>query len=204
MNDLKQTPPASVRNAPLLCGVLTRVLHADILPHGCVLEIASGSGYHAAAFAAALPHLAWQPTDPDADARASIAAYVADTNLPNLRAPLALDAAAAQWPVATADAMVCINMIHISPWSATVGLFRGAQRTLPHGRLLVIYGPYAIGGDFQADSNAAFDRSLRARNPAWGVRDLDDIEPLARTCGLALAERISMPANNHCLVFAKT
>ncbi len=204
MNDIKQIPPASVRNTPPLRDVLTRVLGPDTLTHGRVLEIASGSGYHAAAFAAALPHLEWQPTDPDPGAQASIAAYIAEARLANLRAPLTLDAAAAAWPVADADAMVCINMIHISPWSATVGLFQGAQRTLPAGGVLITYGPYAIDGDFQADSNVAFDQSLRSRNPAWGIRDLADIEPLARSCGFQLAERIAMPANNHTLIFERT
>ncbi len=204
MNDIKQIPPASVRNTPPLRDVLTRVLGPDALPRGRVLEIASGSGYHAAAFAAALAHLEWQPTDPDEGACASIAAYVADAGLANLRAPLTLDAAAEAWPITSADAMVCINMIHISPWAATVGLFQGAARTLPPGGVLVTYGPYVIDGDFQAGSNVAFDQSLRGRNPAWGVRDLKDIEPLARSCGFELAERIAMPANNHTLVFRKT
>ena len=203
MNDIKQIPPASVRNTPPLRDVLTRVLGPDTLPRGRVLEIASGSGYHAAAFAAALPHLEWQPSDPDPGAGASIAAYIAEARLANLRAPLKLDAAAGTWPVASADAMVCINMIHISPWPATEGLFKGAARTLPAGGVLITYGPYAINGDFQADSNAAFDQSLRSRNPAWGIRDLADIEPLARSCSFELAERIAMPANNHTLIFKK-
>ncbi len=204
MNDIKQIPPASVRNTPPLVEVLTRVFARGRLARGLVLEIASGSGYHAAAFAKALPHLDWQPSDPDESARASIAAYVADAGLANLRAPITLDVTRPPWPVDRADAMLCINMIHISPWEATVALFEGAQRTLAAGAALVTYGPYAIDGDFQAESNAAFDRSLRARNPAWGIRDLKDIEPLARARGFSLAERIAMPANNHTLVFEKT
>src|SRR5690606_23077372 len=132
------------------------------------------------------------------------AAYVAEAGLPNLRPPVALDAADASWPVSAAQAMVCINMIHISPWAATAGLFPGAARTLGSRGLLVTYGPYIISGDLQAESNAAFDQSLRARNPAWGLRELDDIVSLARTHGLALAERSAMPANNHPLVFKKT
>jgi hypothetical protein len=204
MNDVKQIPPASVRNTPPLAEVLTRVFGPDRLARGLVLEIASGSGYHASAFAAALPHLLWQPTDPDETARMSIKAYVADAGLPNLKDPLALDARDERWPVAAADAMVCINMIHISPWASTVGLFKGAGRTLAAGRTLVTYGPYAIDGDFQSESNLAFDQSLRARNAQWGVRDLKDILPLAEANGLALAERIPMPANNHTLVFTKS
>ncbi|MCC6913758.1 MAG: DUF938 domain-containing protein [Rhodospirillaceae bacterium] len=204
MNDIKQIPPASVRNTPPLLEVLRRAFAPGRLPRGLVLEIASGSGYHAAAFAKELPHLDWQPSDPDEGARASIAAYVADAGLANLRAPVVLDVTRAPWPVDRADAMLCINMIHISPWEATVALFDGARRTLAAGATLLTYGPYVIDGDYQADSNVAFDRSLRARNPAWGIRDLKDIEPLARARGFSLAERIAMPANNHTLVFRKT
>lgn len=204
MNDVKQIPPASVRNTPPLTVVLKRLFAPDRLTRGLVLEIASGSGYHASAFAAALAHLVWQPTDPDETARASIKAYIAEAGLPNLRPPLALDARDEPWPVPAADAIVCINMIHISPWASTVGLFKGAGRTLAAGRTLLTYGPYAFDGDFQAESNLAFDQSLRARNAEWGVRDLKDILPLATANGLALTERIPMPANNHTLVFTKT
>lgn len=201
MNDLKQIPPASVRNTPPLLGVLTRVFAPARLRAGTVLEIASGSGYHASAFAAALPHLTWQPTDADKGARLSIAAYVSDAGLANLRPPLALDVRDAVWPLPAAEAIVCINMIHISPWAATVGLFQGAGRTLSRGQTLLTYGPYAIDGDFQAQSNVDFDQSLRTRNPEWGIRDVSEIEPLAKTSGLVLSERIAMPANNHALVF---
>ncbi len=201
MNDLKQIPPASVRNTPPLLAVLTRVFAPAHLKAGTVLEIASGSGYHASAFAAALPHLAWQPTDADEGARLSIAAYVADAGLLNLRPPLALDVRDAVWPVQAAEAVVCINMIHISPWAATIGLFEGAGRTLARGQTLVTYGPYAIDGDFQAQSNIDFDLSLRTRNPEWGIRDVSQIVPLAKAHGLSLRERIAMPANNHALVF---
>ena len=203
MNDVKQIPPAGVRNTPPLTAVLTRVLGPEHLPHGLVLEIASGSGYHARAFAGALAHLTWQPSDPDENARASIAAHAAEAGLANLRPPLALDAREAQWLVEGAEAMVCINMIHISPWAATKGLFQGAGRTLARGGVLITYGPYAIDGDFQAESNVTFDQSLRTRNSEWGVRDLRDIVPLAEENGLALTERIPMPANNHTLIFTK-
>lgn len=203
MNDIKQVPPASVRNTPPLLEVLTRVLGPNGTERLLVLEIASGSGYHAAAFAKALPHLDWQPSDPDEGARASIAAYVGEAALSNLRAPIALDVTRLPWPMARADAIVCINMIHISPWEATIALFKGAEQTLGKGGKLVTYGPYVLDGDFQAESNVAFDQSLRARNPAWGIRDLKDIEPLARAHGFSLAERIAMPANNHSLVFER-
>jgi len=203
MTSVKQTPPASVRNTPPLREVLIRILGPQRLPRGCVLEIASGSGYHAAAFAAALPHLEWQPTDPDGDARASIAAYVDEGGPANLRPPMAFDVHDAPWPVARAAAIVCINMIHISPWSATLALLRGAGTLLEAGQCLITYGPYAIDGDFQAESNVAFDQSLRTRNPQWGIRDLKDIVPLAASHGLTLTELIAMPANNHTLVFTK-
>jgi hypothetical protein len=201
MNELKQIPPASVRNTPPLLEVLTRIFAPARLQRGTVLEIASGSGYHASAFAAALPHLTWQPTDPDEDARRSIAAYVTDAGLVNLRPPIALDVRDAGWPVRTAEAIVCINMIHISPWAATVGLFEGAGRTLSRGQTLLTYGPYAIDGDFQAQSNIDFHQSLRTRNPEWGIRDVSEIAPLANAHGLMLSERIAMPANNHALIF---
>lgn len=204
MNDIKLVPPASVRNTPPLLEVLTRVFAPGRRARGLVLEIASGSGYHAAAFAKALTHLDWQPSDPDEAARASIAAYVAEAGLPNLRAPVTLDVTRLPWPVDRAEAVLCINMIHISPWETTVALFDGAKRILAAGAPLVTYGPYMIDGDFQADSNVAFDQSLRARNPAWGIRDLKDIEPLARARGFSLVERIPMPANNHTLVFERT
>lgn len=189
---------------PPLRDVLARLLAPGAAPSGTVLEIASGSGYHAAAFAAALPHLIWQPSDPDADARASIAAHAGAAGLANLKAPLALDVRTLPWPVAAAAAVVCINMIHISPWEATEALFAGAGGVLPAGGLLVTYGPYLMDGDFQAESNAAFDRSLKARDPAWGLRDLADLAPLARAHGLGLDARIAMPANNHTLVFKKS
>jgi len=203
MTEAKQTPPAGVRNMPYLREVLVNLMGPDRMSSGLVLEIAAGAGYHAAAFAAALPHLTWQPTDPDTTARASIAAYVAEARLPNLRAPLALDVCEAVWPVPRADGILCVNMIHISPWEATLGLFAGAGRALETGGLLVTYGPYAIDGDFQTDSNIAFDQSLRARNSAWGIRDLKDIVPLAASHGFSAPERLSMPANNHTLVFRK-
>lgn len=196
----KQIPPAAVRNTPPLLAILTRLL-AD--REGTVLEIAAGSGYHAAAFAAALPHVTWQPSDPDDSARASITAYVEDAGLPNLRLPLALDAAADSWPPLEATAVVCINMIHISPWPATEGLFRGAARVLKAGGVLVTYGPYSIDGDFLAESNIAFDQSLRARNAAWGLRDVRDVAAEAAKRGFSHTETIRMPANNLTLVFRK-
>jgi hypothetical protein len=191
--------PAVARNRdPILA-----VLHRTLPGRGTVLEIASGSGEHAVHFAAALPQLTWQPTDADPDARDSIAAYRVAAHLPNLLAPLALDAAASAWPISQADAIVTINMIHIAPWAATEGLMAGAARLLAAGSVLYLYGPFRERGRHTAPSNAAFDESLRARNGEWGVRDLDEVAALADRHGLELDERVAMPANNLSVVFRR-
>ena len=195
-----RTAPAAARNREPILAVLREVLPAT----GVVLEIASGSGEHAMWFAQALPGIEWQPSDGDDGARASIAAWRAQAGLANLRAPVALDAAAPEtWPVARADAVVCINMIHIAPWAAAEGLFAGAARVLPAGGVLFLYGPYREGGRHTAPSNEAFDADLRRRNPEWGVRDLDAVTALAARHGFALARRVAMPANNLSVVFVK-
>lgn len=199
----KRSPPAATRNARPITDVLTRVF-STLKGGSAVLEIAAGSGYHAAAFAQALPQLTWQPSDPSAEARESIAAHVQDLNLPNLKSPLALDVCATKWPVDTADAVLCINMIHISPWEATLGLFAGAKRILPKGAPIVTYGPYSIDGDFIAESNVAFDQSLKDRNASWGIRDVKDVAAAALKNEIELEDKISMPANNFMLVFRKT
>jgi hypothetical protein len=192
-----QFAPAVARNREPILAVLTRMLPAQ----GSVLEIASGTGEHAAYFAAHLPHLSWQPTDLDPAALASIAAHRAMANAANLLAPLRLDVQAPGWPVTQADALVSINMIHIAPWSAAEGLMAGAGRTLAPGQPLYLYGPFKENGGHTAPSNAAFDASLRAHDPAWGVRDLGDVRALADRHGLDFVERITMPANNLSLVF---
>ncbi|QPS40966.1 DUF938 domain-containing protein [Burkholderia oklahomensis] len=191
--------PATERNREPILDVLKRVLPT----RGTVLEIASGTGQHAIHFAAALPDLVWQPTDAEAAARASIAAWAADAAPPNLRAPLALDVCVKPWPLAAADAIVCINMIHIAPWEAACALFDGAARVLPDGGVLYLYGPYRRGGAHTAESNAQFDAQLRSRDPAWGVRDLETVVELGRAAGLALDEVVEMPANNLSVVFRK-
>jgi hypothetical protein len=168
-----------------------------------VLEIASGTGEHAVHFAAALPQLTWQPTDQDDEALNSIAAHRAASGLPNLLAPLRLDAGAPDWPVERADAIVAINMVHISPWRATQGLMAGAGRVLPPGGVLYLYGAYKENGAHTAASNEAFDQDLRRRNPEWGVRDLEEVVNLASVHGLKLVERIPMPANNLSVVFRR-
>ena len=193
--------PSTARNREPILQVLKPRLPAT----GLVLEIAAGAGEHAVYCAAALPHLQWRPTDPDPEALASIAAWRDHAALPNLLPPLRLDASDPDgWPVGRADAVVNINMVHISPWSATEGLMAGAARVLPAGAPLVLYGPYIEPDLETAPSNLDFDASLRRRNPAWGVRRLDDVTVLAARHGLVLAERIAMPANNLSLVFRRT
>ncbi len=198
--DAARSAAAALRNREPILAVLRGVLPT----RGTVLEIASGTGEHAVHFAVGLPDLTWQPSDPDPAARASIAAHAACAALPNLRPPLALDAAAWPWPATQADAVVCINMIHIAPWTAAEGLMRGAGALLPPDGVLVLYGPFMEEGRHTAPSNAAFDESLRARDPAWGVRDLGAVAALARRHGLDLAGRITMPANNLSIVFRRT
>jgi cyclopropane fatty-acyl-phospholipid synthase-like methyltransferase len=193
------TSPAAARNREPILVVLRRVLP----PTGTVLEIASGTGEHAVHFAASLPGVTWQPTDRDPDALRSISAHRASAELPNLVAPLELDVTAPAWPVDRADAVVSINMIHIAPWAATEGLMAGAARLLAPGGVLFLYGPFRKDGRHTAPSNAAFDESLRARNPEWGVRDLRDVEALARRHGFELVETVAMPANNLSVVFAR-
>ena len=172
-------------------------------PAGRVLELAAGTGEHAVHFAAACPALSWQPADLDPDALASIAAWRARADLPNLLAPLRLDACdSGSWP--SADVVVAINMIHISPWAATEGLMAGAGRVLPQDGLLFLYGPYIEADVETASSNFAFDASLKSRDPAWGIRRLDEVAALAGRHGLALVERVAMPANNLALVLRKT
>jgi hypothetical protein len=196
----KRHAPATLRNRDAIAAVL-----ADWLPAtGTALEIASGSGEHAVHFAAAFPHLDWQPSDPDPAGLTSIAAYRAEAGLANLAPPVALDAASAAWPVDRADAILCINMVHISPWEATPGLFAGAARLLEPGAALILYGPYTEPDVPTAASNLAFDTSLRSRNPAWGLRDTGAVKAAAADAGFVFAERRAMPANNLMLLFRRT
>ncbi|MDO9382243.1 MAG: DUF938 domain-containing protein [Hyphomicrobiaceae bacterium] len=196
---MKRSAPAVARNREPILTVLRRVLPAT----GLVLEIASGSGEHAAHFAAAFPDLVFQPSDPDAEARASIDAWREELALANMRPALALDAQSPAWRLANADAILCINMIHISPWAATHGLIAGAGRILPTGGLLYLYGPYRRAGIPTAASNDAFDADLRRRNPAWGLRNLEDVVDLAAQASLDHADTIGMPANNVSVIFKR-
>ncbi len=198
MSDAR-TAPAVARNRDPILTALRRFMPEK----GTVLEIASGTGEHVVHFAAALPGLSWQPTDPDDGALASIAAWQERSRLPNLLPPLRLDVTV-PWPVDRADAVVCINMIHISPWRATEALMAGAARVLAPTGVLFLYGPYKEGGMHTAPSNEAFDADLRSRNPEWGVRDLDSVRAMADRYGLACEERIAMPANNLSIVFRRT
>ncbi|PZN98736.1 MAG: SAM-dependent methyltransferase [Alphaproteobacteria bacterium] len=193
--------PAVARNT----GPMLEVLRAHLPASGRVLEVAAGAGEHAVAFARALRGLTWTPSDPSLEARVSIAAWAGAAALPNLSAPLALDVLdPATWPTETVHAVICINMIHISPWSATIGLMRLAGQTLIQpGGPLVLYGPFVDADVPLAPSNAAFDDSLKARNPDWGLRDLDAVVEAARTEGLRLTLRRDMPANNLMLLFRR-
>jgi len=197
--DARQFSPSTARNRDAILGVLQRVLP----PAARVLEIASGTGEHAVYFARAMPELTWQPSDPDADARASIAAWIETEGVRNVLAPLAIDAGKDAWGVGAIDAIVAINVIHISPWEATLGLMAGAGRLLPAGGVLVTYGAYKRGGRHSAPSNESFDAWLKQRDSRYGVRDLEAVEAAAEAQGLRLREIIEMPANNLSLVFER-
>lgn len=200
--DARQYAPAAARNTGPICEVLGRYLPAS----GTILEIGSGTGQHIVAFAAAHPELTWQPSDPDPELRASIAAWTAAAGLANLRAPLDLDIMAQNWKRAF-DAplagIVCINLLHIAPWAACEGLMAGAVRLLAPGAPLYLYGAFKRGGVHTAPSNAAFDRSLRAYDPAWGVRDLEAVVDCAVAHGLLLVETLRMPSNNLSLILRR-
>jgi len=191
--------PHVARNREPILAVLRRVLPST----GLVLEVASGSGEHAVHFANALPALTWQPSDCDPQSRDSIAAHRTAAATPNLLAPLGLDVTSPAWPMNRADAVVCINMIHIAPWAAAQGLFAGARRLLPAGSIVYLYGPYRIDGRHTAPSNEQFDAWLRSQNDAWGVRDVSEVADLAAENGFMLTETVPMPANNFSVVFRR-
>ncbi len=192
----RHSAPAERNTGPIL-----EVL-AGVLPEtGGVLEIASGTGQHVVAFARAFPRLRWQPSDLDPELRASVELRVAEAALDNIRPPVDLDVTRFPWPVETADAIVCINMIHIAPWSATEALFKGAAQLLGTQGVLVTYGPYTRAGMHTAPSNESFDAALRLRNVNWGLRDIDDVSEAATVNGFTLDDVVEMPANNFTLVF---
>ena len=190
---------AAERNKEPILAVLRRVLPAT----GAVLEIASGTGQHLCYFAQALPDIRWQPTEPDDASREAIAIRARDAGVSNVAPALALDVLAPQWPVAGPfDAVVCINMVHISPWPATLALLRGTSQLLPARGTLLLYGPYLEHGQ-AVQSNLDFDASLKRRNPEWGLRELEDVTRVAATHGLHRQQVVRMPANNLSLVFAR-
>jgi hypothetical protein len=191
--------PATARNRAPILDVLRR--HLPL--RGLVLEVASGSGEHVVHCAQAFPDLLFQPSDVDPDARASIDAWRTKLALPNVRPAITLDATAETWPIEAADAVLCINMVHIAPWTAAEGLVRGAAGILPFGGVLYLYGPYKRGGRHTAPSNEAFDASLRAQNPDWGARDLEAVVALTGAAGFAQPVIEPMPANNLSLIFRK-
>ncbi len=200
--DQRMFSPSAARNVGSILTILQRVLPSN----GSVLEIGCGTGEHAVSFGEAMPYLTWCPSDPDLDARASTASWISFTGLSNVCAPRDIDVCASLWGVeqdAPFEAIISLNMIHIAPWSASLGLFAGAGRMLRTGALLILYGPFMRDGAHNAPSNVAFDVSLKARNPSWGVRDIADLERLGEEYDLILRETIEMPANNRTLVFAK-
>ncbi|MBI3928740.1 MAG: DUF938 domain-containing protein [Armatimonadetes bacterium] len=194
---LKLHFPSTDRNRDAILAVLRGWLP----PRGLVLEVASGSGQHAAYFAPQFRQLLWQPSDPDPGHRASIAAWTRGCE--NVLPPLDLDTTRGVWPIDRADAVVCINMLHIAPWEAGLGLLGGAGRVLAPDGLLYLYGAYKLGGEHTSPSNEVFDSRLRAQDPRWGVRDLDEVVEEAERHGLEFAGRIPMPVHNFSVAFRK-
>lgn len=198
-DDARRSAPAALRNRDPILAVLREQLPAT----GLVLEVASGTGEHLVHFARNLPHLTWQPSDPSAAARQSIAAWMATEGAPNILPPLEIDAAQTPWPLEQAAAVVCINMIHISPWAATLGLMRGAGQILHSGGMLYLYGPYIQPNRPLEPSNAAFDRDLRRQDARWGIRELSAVVECAAAHGLDFVQPVDMPANNLSVIFRK-
>jgi hypothetical protein len=196
---MKRHAPAANRNREPIAAVLTEELPAT----GLVLEIASGTGEHAVHFARTFPHLQWQPSDPDPAARDSIATWREDEGLANLLPPLDLNAADPAWPIPRADAVLCINMAHISPIAATEGLVAGAARLLARSAPLILYGPWLEANVETASSNLEFDADLKARCPEWGLRQVEWLDRLAAGAGFSRTRRVAMPANNLTLVYRK-
>ncbi|KJH71376.1 DUF938 domain-containing protein [Aliterella atlantica] len=198
--DARQYAPATERNRePIL-----EVLQAVLPPNGTILEVASGTGQHAVYFAPRLAPRKWLPSDTNPVALASIAAWRQYCPCENLYAPIDLDVCAPSWHIETnIVAIASINMIHIAPWAACLGLIAGAKRLLPPGGILYLYGPFKQGGEHTAPSNAAFDASLRAQNPHWGIRNLEEVVAVAQAENFLLLKTIAMPANNYSVVWQK-
>ena len=196
-DDPRLVSPAAARNR----GPILEVLRGHLPPTGQVLEVASGTGEHVAHFAAALPALTWQPTDRTSESFASIDAWA--SGLGNVLPACVLDAQGNSWPAGHADAVLCINMIHIAPWPAAIGLVSGAARILPPGGMLALYGPFRRAGQELEPGNAAFDADLRSRDSAWGLRDVEDVSTLAAEAGFGPSTIVSMPVDNLMLLFRR-
>lgn len=199
-NDHRQYAPATARNRRPILNVLRTVLPSS----GVVLEVASGTGEHIVHFARSFPNVTWQPSDPSDEARGSIEAWITTEGLANVRPPLDLDAASDKWPIDRALAILCINMIHISPWVSTEGLMQGAGRILPEGAPLYLYGPFRQAAKALEPSNAAFDHALRSQDPRWGLRDLEAVIACAAVHHILLDQILEMPANNLSVILRKT
>ncbi|SVB94765.1 uncharacterized protein METZ01_LOCUS247619 [marine metagenome] len=197
MRDELLHSPATERNKKPILEVLRHTLPST----GLVLEIASGTGQHVGHFARELPNLVWQPTDPDEASRATIVARLRAANLDNVKEPVALDVLSTHWPVNLSDAILCINMIHISPWAATEALFLKAKHVLSSAGVLYLYGPYRQSGRHTEASNESFDTSLRSHNSEWGIRNLEDVTRIAELQGFVLETTMDMPANNLSVIF---
>lgn len=198
--DTRRSAPAALRNR----GPIAEVLREWLPKSGLVLELASGTGEHAVYFAEAFPDLEWQPSDMHPEALNSIRAWKTAADLPNLREPLVIDASSAQWPIVSADAVLNINMVHISPWGAALGLIAGAAHLLPEDGALMLYGPWLKTDIPTASSNLAFDEDLRRRDPEWGLRWVEDFAAAAALKGLNLVETRAMPANNLMLLLRRS
>ncbi|MDQ3074528.1 MAG: class I SAM-dependent methyltransferase [Pseudomonadota bacterium] len=198
-SDERRSAPAALRNVDHIIAVLEQWLPR----HGTVLEVASGTGEHGIAFARHFPHLQWQPSDANPDALRSIAAWRAAEGSANLAAPLPIDVRDREWPIARADAVLSVNMVHISPWAAVPGLLEGAARLIGAGAPLILYGPWIEHGVAPAASNLAFDADLRRRDPEWGLREVEAFAAAAMTRGFDLIERRAMPANNLMLLLRR-
>jgi len=195
----KWSTPSAERNKDPILDVLARVLPR----RGVMLEIASGRGQHVVHFAKTFSDLTWQPSDPDAELRESIALRIREEQRSNVNSPIDLDVTKLPWPLQTADAVVAINLIHVAPWSATLALFEGARALLSAEHVLFLYGPYRRFGLHTSESNAQFDLDLRAHNPEWGLRDLEAVSDIAAGAGFVLTETVEMPANNFSLIFKR-
>jgi hypothetical protein len=196
---MKKTWPAALRNAEPIVTELKRILPAS----ATVLEIASGTGQHAAHFSCAMPSIQWQPSEYDESALSSIEDWRLESETDNFREPMLLDVCVSPWPIQSVDFVFCANMIHIAPWKCCLGLLNGAGQVISESGALLLYGPFIAADVVTADSNEAFDASLRGRNPGWGIRQLEEVESAAREQHLVLAERVAMPANNLLLVFRR-